>query len=145
MDGWSSRRKDSANCPGWLWWWWWWWWWSWWNELFWQGKPKYSEKSYPDATLSTTNTTCQTQARTRAAAVGSQRLTASAMARPSKQTYPGLFWVGNRLILSLVFLCIGRCRSSSQGVLSSGQRTCNFRVNFESHEARWINPWNLKK
>jgi hypothetical protein len=45
-------------------------------------KPKYSEKTCPDATLSTTNTTCHTRARTRAAAVESQRLTASAMARP---------------------------------------------------------------
>jgi hypothetical protein len=44
-----------------------------------QEKPKYSEKTYPDATLSTTNPTCQTRARTRAAAVRSQRLTASAM------------------------------------------------------------------
>jgi hypothetical protein len=36
----------------------------------------------PDATLSTTNPTCQTQAQTRAATMGSQRLTASAMVRP---------------------------------------------------------------
>jgi hypothetical protein len=42
----------------------------------WQGKPKYSEKTCPDATLSTTNPTCQTRARIRAAAVGSLRLTA---------------------------------------------------------------------
>jgi hypothetical protein len=49
---------------------------------FWQGKPKYSEKTCPDATLSTTSPTCQTRARPRAAAVGSQRLTASAVARP---------------------------------------------------------------
>jgi hypothetical protein len=42
----------------------------------WQGKPKYSEKTCPDAILSTTNPTCQTRARTRAAAGGSQRLTA---------------------------------------------------------------------
>jgi hypothetical protein len=48
----------------------------------WQGKPKYSEKTCPGATLSTTDPTCQTRARTRAAAVGSQRLSASAMARP---------------------------------------------------------------
>jgi hypothetical protein len=47
----------------------------------WQGKPKYSEKTCPDATLSTINPTCQTRARTRACMVGSQRLTASAMAR----------------------------------------------------------------
>jgi hypothetical protein len=45
-----------------------WLWCNWWNEN-WQGKPKYSEKTYPSATLS-------------AAAVGSQRLTAWAMARP---------------------------------------------------------------
>jgi hypothetical protein len=44
----------SATCPGWLWGWR-----SWWNERFWQGKPKYSEKTCPDATLSTTNPTCQ--------------------------------------------------------------------------------------
>jgi hypothetical protein len=54
---------------------------------FWQSKPKYSEKTCPDATLSTTNPTCQTRARTRAAAVGSQRLTASAMARPFRLKY----------------------------------------------------------
>jgi hypothetical protein len=42
----------------------------------WQGKPKYSEKTCHSAILSTTNPTCQTRARTRAAAVGSQRLTA---------------------------------------------------------------------
>jgi hypothetical protein len=49
----------------------------------WQGKPKYSEKTCPDATLSTTNPACQTRARTRAAAVGSQRLTASATGLPA--------------------------------------------------------------
>jgi hypothetical protein len=37
-------------CPRWLWGWR-----IWWNE--WQGKPKYSEKTCPDATLSTTNPT----------------------------------------------------------------------------------------
>jgi hypothetical protein len=36
---------------------------------FWQGKPKYSEKTCTDATLSTTNPTWQTRMRTRAAAV----------------------------------------------------------------------------
>jgi hypothetical protein len=54
------------------------------GEVGWQGKPKYSEKTCPDAILSTTDPTCQTPARTRAAAVGSQRLTASAMTRPYK-------------------------------------------------------------
>jgi hypothetical protein len=38
----------------------------------WQGKLKYSEKTCPSATLSTTNPNCQTLARTRAAAMGSQ-------------------------------------------------------------------------
>jgi hypothetical protein len=37
----------NFTCPGWLWVWR-----IWWNE--WQGKPKYSEKTCPDATLSTT-------------------------------------------------------------------------------------------
>jgi hypothetical protein len=61
---------------------WWWLWSSWWNED-WQGKPKYSEKTCPSVPL------CPPQIphdltwdRTRAAAVGSQRLTAWAMARP---------------------------------------------------------------
>jgi hypothetical protein len=49
---------------------------------FWQGKSKYSEKACSEGTLSNTNPTCQTRARTRAAAVESQRRTASAMARP---------------------------------------------------------------
>jgi hypothetical protein len=40
-----------CTCPGWLWWWR-----NWWNED-WQGKPKYSEKTFPSATLSTTNPT----------------------------------------------------------------------------------------
>jgi hypothetical protein len=51
-----------------------------------RGKPKYSENTCPSATLSTTNPTWQTRARTRAAAVGSQRLTAWAMARPMTRT-----------------------------------------------------------
>jgi hypothetical protein len=38
------------TCPGWLWGWR-----IWWNE--WQGKLKYSEKTCPDSTLSTTNPT----------------------------------------------------------------------------------------
>jgi hypothetical protein len=40
-----------------------------------------------------------------------------------------------------IALCtVGRCRSSFRGVLSNGQRTCSFRANSESDEARWINP-----
>jgi hypothetical protein len=67
-----------CTCPGWLWGWR-----SWWTERFWQGKPKYSEKTCPDAIVPTTNPTCHNRARGRAAAVGNQRLTASAMARPA--------------------------------------------------------------
>jgi hypothetical protein len=67
-----------CTCLGWLWWWR-----IWWNED-WQGKPKYSKKTCPSTTLSTTNPTWKTRARTRAAAVGSQRLTAWAMARPNE-------------------------------------------------------------
>jgi hypothetical protein len=36
---------------------------NWWNEI-WQGKPKYSEKTYPSATLSPQNPTWQTRSRT---------------------------------------------------------------------------------
>jgi hypothetical protein len=45
-------RPLLAYCisPGWLWWWW-----TWWND--WQGRPKYSDKTCPSATLSTTNPT----------------------------------------------------------------------------------------
>jgi hypothetical protein len=46
-------------------------------KWFWQGKPKYSEKTCPDAISSTTNPTSQNRARTRAAAMESQRLTTS--------------------------------------------------------------------
>jgi hypothetical protein len=85
IGGWSPYWVHSAlwpllaycSCPRWLWGWR-----SWLNEWFWQGKPKYSEKTCPDATLSTTNPTCQTRTRTRATAVGSQWLTTSAMERP---------------------------------------------------------------
>jgi hypothetical protein len=76
-------------CLGWLWGWR-----IWWNERFWQGKPRYSEKTCPDATLFTTNPTCQTRARTRAAAVGRQRLTAWAMAwLIHKNVLPLSMWV----------------------------------------------------
>jgi hypothetical protein len=44
---------------------------NWWNED-WQGKPKYSEKTCPNATLFTTNPTCTARTRTRGAAVGRQ-------------------------------------------------------------------------
>jgi hypothetical protein len=49
----SARRplNGLCTCPGWLWWWR-----IWWNED-WQGKPKYSEKTCPSATLFTTNPT----------------------------------------------------------------------------------------
>jgi hypothetical protein len=66
---------------------WWWLWRNWWNED-WQGKLKYSEETYPSATLSTTNPTWLDPGFwTGAAAVGSQRLTAWAMARPNKYIY----------------------------------------------------------
>jgi hypothetical protein len=61
--------------PGWLWWWK-----IWWNDD-WQWKLKYSEKACPSATLSTGNPTWPDRPLTRATAVGSERLTAWAMAR----------------------------------------------------------------
>jgi hypothetical protein len=49
---------------------------NWWNED-WQGKPKYSEKTCPSATLSTTKShMTRPGVEPRTAAVGSQRLTA---------------------------------------------------------------------
>jgi hypothetical protein len=62
------------------------WWWVWrtrWNEN-WQGKPKYAENTYLSATLSTTNPTWLTWARTRAAVVRSRQLTAWAMAQSQR-------------------------------------------------------------
>jgi hypothetical protein len=72
----------------------------------WQGKPKYSEKTCPGAILSTTNPTCQTRARTRAAAVGSQRLTASAMAWPMffLRKYP--WYSANLLKITILYFFI---------------------------------------
>jgi hypothetical protein len=72
----------------------------------WQGKPKYSETTFPGAILSTTNPTCQTRARTGAGAVGSQRLTAWAMARPSQSLYqlryPGSYY--NNISIRKVYM-----------------------------------------
>jgi hypothetical protein len=45
-----SHSLAYCTCPGWLWGWR-----IWWNE--WQGKPKYSDKTCPGATFSTTNPT----------------------------------------------------------------------------------------
>jgi hypothetical protein len=59
----------------------WWLWSSWWNEN-WQGKPKCSKKACPSATLSTTNPTWPDLGSNPGPAVGSQQLTAWAMARP---------------------------------------------------------------
>jgi hypothetical protein len=56
---------------------------NWWNKN-WQGKPKYSEKTCPSATLSTTKShMTRPGLEPRTAAVGSQRLTAWAMAWPN--------------------------------------------------------------
>jgi hypothetical protein len=49
------------------------------------GETDVLEENLPRRHLSTTNRTYQTRARTRAAVVKSQRLTASAMARPACQ------------------------------------------------------------
>jgi hypothetical protein len=70
-----GHQLAYCTCPGWLWGWR-----IWWNDD-WQGKPKYSEKTCPSATLSSTSPTWPDRARTRAAAVESQWLAAWAMAR----------------------------------------------------------------
>jgi hypothetical protein len=65
-------------CPGWIWWWR-----IWWNED-WQGKTQRTRRTTTPAPLCPPQIPLdQTRARTRAAAVGSQRLIAWAMARPS--------------------------------------------------------------
>jgi hypothetical protein len=46
------------------------------------GETEVLGETCPSATLSTRNSTCQTRVRSRAVAVGSQRLTAWVMARP---------------------------------------------------------------
>jgi hypothetical protein len=64
---------------------------SWWNED-WQGKPKYSEKTCPSATLSTIKSHMTRPRLERwTAAVGSQRLTAWAMVQPNP--HPILTWL----------------------------------------------------
>jgi hypothetical protein len=93
VEGWSltgsthhiGHQLACCTCYGWLWEWR-----IWWNHD-WQGKRKYWEKTYPSATLSTTNPTWPDRARTRTGAVGSQWLTAWAMARPSLGGYNFLF------------------------------------------------------
>jgi hypothetical protein len=102
------------------------WWWlrrNWWNKN-WQGKPKYSEKTCPRSTLSTTN---PTWIWTRAAAVGSQRLTAWAMARPSFELGP------RHLIYWLIFI-----------MFSSVSLTVNVgRVPRLGHDRFLYNPFRL--
>jgi hypothetical protein len=68
--------------PGWLWWWR-----NWWND--WQGKPKYSEKTCPNAALSTTNPTCCSDANPGRRG-GNQRLTAWATAWPDSPCFRSL-------------------------------------------------------
>jgi hypothetical protein len=101
----------SCTCPGWLWW-------LrriWWNED-WQGKLKYSEKTCPSATLSTTNPTCQT----RAAMVGSQWLIAWGMAWPKRSSYRLLilkyFNIFTFILLSENAAHHGECARWSQAV-----------------------------
>jgi hypothetical protein len=88
----------------------------------WQEKLKYSEKTYPSAILSTTNPTCHTRARTRAAAVGSQRLTASAMAQPNRKV--------NRILHKL---------SANGSIALSGTRTHDSSVR-ESEDSPRVTP-----
>jgi hypothetical protein len=75
-----GHQPAYCTCPGWLWGWR-----IWWDDD-WQGKPKCSEKNCSSAILSKTNPTSPDQAQTWATAVESQRLSASAMARPSDVT-----------------------------------------------------------
>jgi hypothetical protein len=94
---------------------------NWWNKN-WQGKPKYSEKTCPSATLSTTKShMTRPGLEPRTSAVGSQRLTAWAMARPvPSDHFPKYFC---RLIEMLL--------SASHSQMSSGIRTVSICSSFE--------------
>jgi hypothetical protein len=74
-----------------------------WNED-WQGKPKYSDKTCPSAICPPQIPHDQTRARTRAAAVGSQRLTAWATARPKYITILIHYQISSRLVALLKFV-----------------------------------------
>jgi hypothetical protein len=106
----STRHvgHQLAYCiwPGWLWGWR-----IWWNDG-WQGKLKYSEKSCPSDTLSTTNLTWPDQARTQAATVGSQELTTWATARRrcllekvSSNHYKILSSLSDIFVMFIITLC----------------------------------------
>jgi hypothetical protein len=85
----------------------------WWNE--WQGKPKYSENTCPDATLSTINPTWPDPGSN----PGSQRLTASAMARPKTL----LVFLSTLLKISLLFpfVCRNICLYNVTTLLLPGE------------------------
>jgi hypothetical protein len=102
----TSATSGLLYVPRWLWRWR-----IWWNED-WQGKPKYSEKTCPNSTLSTTNPTCQTWA----AAVGSQRLTAMARPMCKLEEYSDFFLlclIIVDLVYSLKHLLLCVCNTSS--------------------------------
>jgi hypothetical protein len=68
------------------------------------GKQMYSEKTCPSAALFPTNPTWPERARTRAAAVGNQRLTAWATARPFREESADLFLVDGGKVCILLKL-----------------------------------------
>jgi hypothetical protein len=111
-----------------------------------QGKPKYSEKTCSDATLSTTNPTCQTRARTRPAAMGSQRLTASAMARPQfaiyylKISHEQFAPCSHQTLSCSSYIQRRRSCSIEKAGLSWNKlrNLCNF---FNSHSGGWSPNW----
>jgi hypothetical protein len=144
--GWSPYWVHSAmrpllaycTCPGWLWGWR-----SWWNERFWQGKLKYSEKTCPDATLSTTNPTCQTWVWTWAAAVGNQRLTASAMVRPKYRVTECCMGVPDRSYTNLK--CVTGPSSHHVNQITYIEHSLCHKTNLQKHGMyevdRWYTTW----
>jgi hypothetical protein len=84
-------------------------WWVWssrWNDN-WQGKPKYSEKTSPNSTFPPQIPHDPTWARTRAAALGSRRLTAWAMALPGFTSTHIYTYVDYKTIALDIFHCLG--------------------------------------
>jgi hypothetical protein len=98
-----ALRPLLAYCAS-LAWYWRWLWRSRWN-IDWQGKPTFSEKTCPSATFAHHKIPHdQTRVWTWAAAVGSRRLTAWAMARPSVPFQGSLFYIRNFSHWSFILL-----------------------------------------
>jgi hypothetical protein len=105
---------------------------NWWNED-WQGKPKYSEKTCPSATLSTTKShMTRPGLEPRTAAVGSQRLTAWAMARAFYSVTEIVLLWPILLKISMIFDWFQEKRVTDYEQLFEGTSLCIFFLPIET-------------